>query len=91
MNPNNLANSPNTERKAVCIWKRGCSHCQRRVEQLASEDTCPKWFRCPLCKSRWIFALHVHMDIENFLGMSEAERAEMLSDKGLLGVDVLLK
>jgi len=31
------------------------------------------------------------MDIENFLGMSEAERAEMLSDKGLLGVDVLLK
>jgi hypothetical protein len=34
---------------------RGCSHCERRVDLLVSEPTCPERYRCPLCRTRWIF------------------------------------
>lgn len=41
--------------EALRVSGRGCGHCQRHVELLLSQETCPETYRCPLCKARWIF------------------------------------
>ncbi len=90
MNFHTLSIPHHAERQAVCISrKRGCSHCHKRVDLLVSEDTCPNRFRCPWCRSQWIFVTEVRIDLEDLLQLPEAERAELLSDEGLLGVDVV--
>jgi hypothetical protein len=91
MKPHDLAISNDGKRKPVHISGRGCPHCRKRVALLSSEDTCPETYRCLFCKARWIFALDVRMDIEDWLAMSETEQAEFLNGEGLLGIDLLLE
>jgi endogenous inhibitor of DNA gyrase (YacG/DUF329 family) len=90
MNPNNLANSLHTEREAVCIWKSGCSHCQKRVDLLVSEETCPNGFCCPRCKSRWILRGHITVSASELHAMSDAEFNELVRQDGLQALHILL-
>jgi hypothetical protein len=42
------------KKQALHISGRGCGHCQRHVELLLSERTCPDTYCCPVCRARWI-------------------------------------
>jgi len=76
--------------RALCVWKSGCSHCQKRVELLVSEETCPETFHCPWCKSRWILRGHVTIFASELDGMSDAEFNELVGQEGLHSLYILL-
>ena len=78
MNSRNLTILNEGKRKPFLISKRGCSHCRKRTELLVSEDTCPRTYRCPCCKSQWLLLPEVKVDLEDFLRMSDEERREFL-------------
>lgn len=55
------------QREAIRISRCGCSHCKKRVELLVSEETCPDSYRCPMCKTQWIFVTNIEMDGDDLL------------------------
>lgn len=81
---------PGAHRQALCVRKSGCSHCQKRVELLVSEESCPETFRCPWCRSRWILRGHVIILASELDAMSDAEFNELVGQKGLYSLHILL-
>jgi hypothetical protein len=59
---------------------RGCTHCERRVERLRSEDSCPETYRCLFCKSLWIVKGHLILGEPDLDGISDAEWDAMQND-----------
>jgi len=69
---------------------RGCTHCERRVERLRSEESCPEKYRCLFCKSLWLLKGHLFLDASDLDDMSDAEWDAMLNDDTLPGILILL-
>jgi hypothetical protein len=69
---------------------RGCTHCERRVELLRAEESCPEKYRCLFCKSLWILKGHLFIDAFDLDGISGAEWDAMLNDDTLPGILILL-
>jgi hypothetical protein len=69
---------------------RGCTHCERRVERLRSEESCPEKYRCPFCKSLWILKGHLILDAFDLDDMSDAEWDAMLNGDTFPGIFILL-
>ncbi len=69
---------------------RGCTHCERRVERLRSEESRPETYRCLFCKSLWILKGHLILDPSDLDAMSDAEWDAMLNDDTFPGIFILL-
>lgn len=69
---------------------RGCTHCERRVERLRSEESCPEKYRCLFCKSLWILKGHLILDASDLDAISDAEWDTMLNDNNFPGIFILL-
>jgi hypothetical protein len=69
---------------------RGCTHCERRVERLRSEESCPEKYRCLFCKSLWILKGHLILDASDLDAISDAEWDAMLNDDTFPGIFILL-
>ncbi len=69
---------------------RGCTHCERRVERLRSEETRPETYRCLFCKSLWILKGHLILDESDLDDWSDAEWDVMHHDGAFSRVFILL-
>lgn len=69
---------------------RGCTHCERRVERLRSEDSRPDTYRCLFCKSLWILNGHLILDASYPDGISDAEWDALQNDDSFPGILILL-
>ena len=69
---------------------RGCTHCERRVERLRSEESCPETYRCLFCRSFWILNGHLILDASDFDGISDAEWDAMRNDDSFSRIFILL-
>ena len=69
---------------------RGCTHCERRVELLRSEETCPEKYRCLFCKSLWILKGHLVLDASDLDAMSDGEWDAMQNDDSFSRIFILL-
>ena len=69
---------------------RGCTHCERRVERLRSEDSCPETYRCLFCKSLWIVKGYVILRESDLNGISDAEWDAMQNDDSFSRLFILL-
>ena len=69
---------------------RACTHCERRVERLRSEDSCPETYRCLFCKSLWIVKGHLILRESDLDGMSNTEWDAMHNDDSFSRVFILL-
>jgi len=70
--------------------RRGCNHCERRVERLQSEESCPETYRCLFCKSLWILRGHSILDASDLDGISDAEWDAMQNDDSFSRIFILL-
>jgi hypothetical protein len=50
---------------------RGCTHCERRVDRLRSEESCPETYRCLICRALWVLKGHLILDESEFDAMSD--------------------
>jgi hypothetical protein len=69
---------------------RSCTHCERRVERLRSEESCPETYRCLFCKSLWILKGRLILDASDLDGISDAEWDAMQNDDTFPGIFILL-
>ena len=69
---------------------RGCTHCERRVERLRSEESRPEAYRCLFCKSLWILEGPLVFNASDIDDMSDAEWDAMLNDNTFPGIFILL-
>ena len=69
---------------------RGCTHCERRVESLRSEESCPEKYRCLFCKSFWILKGHLILDASDLDAISDSEWDALLNDDTFPGIFILL-
>ncbi len=69
---------------------RGCTHCERRVERLRSEDSCPETYRCLFCKSLWIVKGYLILGESDLDGISDAEWEAMQNEKSFSRLFILL-
>jgi hypothetical protein len=72
------------------IEGRGCTHCERRVERLRSEESCLETYRCLFCKALWILKGHLILDASKFDALSDAELGAMQNDDTVSRVFFLL-
>ena len=69
---------------------RGCTHCERRVERLRSEESRPDTYRCLFCKSLWILNGPLILDASDLDGITDAEWDAMQNDDSFSGILILL-
>jgi hypothetical protein len=84
----NLSIPYEVHREPICFSRRTCSHCEKRVELLRFEDTCPETYQCPCCKSLWVFIKELRIDAEDLYALSDEVRAAILNDESLLGIEL---
>jgi hypothetical protein len=68
----------------------GCTHCERRVERLRSEESCPETYRCLFCKSLWTVKGHLILGESDFDGISDTEWDAMQNDDSFSSIFILL-
>jgi hypothetical protein len=69
---------------------RGCTHCERRVERLRSEYSCPETYRCLFCKSLWIVKGHLILGESELDGMFDSEWDAIQNDDSWSRIFILL-
>ena len=69
---------------------RGCTHCERRVERLRSEDSSPETYRCLFCKSLWIVKGHLIPGESHLDRICDAEWDAMQNDDSFPSIFILL-
>lgn len=69
---------------------RACTHCERRVERLRSEESCPETYRCLFCKSLWIVKGNLILDESDLDRTSDAEWDTMRRDESFSRMFILL-
>jgi hypothetical protein len=69
---------------------RGCAHCERRVERLRFEESCPETYRCLFCKSLWTVKGCLILDEADLDGISDAEWDEIQNDDSFSSIFILL-
>jgi len=89
MKPHELTIPYEVKREVFLISRRACSHCRKRAELLSSEETCPQTYRCLYCKALWIFISELRIDAEDLYALSEEERAAILNDESLPGIELV--
>ena len=89
MKPHDLTIPYELKREVFLLSRRTCSHCRKRAELLSSEKTCPETYRCPYCKSLWIFIPQLTIDAEDLFSLSDEERSAILNAECLPGIELV--
>ena len=89
MKPHDLTIPYEVKRVVYLISRHTCSHCRKRAELLSSEENCPETYRCPICRSLWIFIPELKIDAEDLYALPDEERHAILNDESLPGIELV--